>query len=134
VYWLEEDSLKSLIVEYLKVNIRTNYIYRIVITYKSFLKMPLPLNFYPSYSKGIVKDAWFYYSYSIRFNASGPFASKLKALVVIYSTRLINNTSVNSSNVSIALKLINHIITATNTGLLFINNYLAKSTIERVSI
>jgi hypothetical protein len=95
--------------------------------------MPLPLNFYLSYSKGIIKDTRFYYSYSIRFNASSPSAFRLKASIIMCSTRLINNTSTNSSNVSTALKLINLIIAATNTGLLFINNYLAKSTIERVS-
>ena len=45
-------------------------------------------------------------------------------------TRPINNISVNPSNIPIALKLINLIIAATNIGLLFINNYLAKSIIE----
>jgi hypothetical protein len=95
--------------------------------------MPLPLNFCPGYDKGTIKDAWFYYSYSIRFNASGPSASGLEAPVAMRSTRPINNTSANSSNVPTALKLINLAIAATNAGLLFINNYLAKSTTERVS-
>jgi hypothetical protein len=126
--------LKSPIVEHLEVSIRTSCIYRIGITYKSFLKMPPPLNFYPGCSKGIIKDAWFYYSCGIGFNASGPFASGLEALVTMRSTRPANDTSVNPSNVSTALKLINLAVAATNVGLLFINNYLAKSTIEQVSI
>jgi hypothetical protein len=96
--------------------------------------MPLPLNFYPGYSKGIIKDARFYYSYNIRFNANSLSTSGLKAPIAIYSTRPINNTSANSSNVPIVLKLINLIIAAINAGLLFINNYLTKSTIERISI
>jgi hypothetical protein len=96
--------------------------------------MPLPLNFYPSCSKGTVKDAWFYCSYGIGFNASGPSAFRLEASVAMRSTRPTNNTSVNPSDMTIALKLINLAIAATNVGLLFINNYLAKSTIERVSI
>jgi hypothetical protein len=50
------------------------------------------------------------------------------------STRPINNISANPSNIPITLKLINLIIATTNAELLFINNYLAKSTIERVSI
>ena len=134
MYWLEEDSLKSLIVEYLKVNIKTNCIYRIGITYKSFLKIPLPLNFYSSYSKGIIKDARFYYSYSIRFNTNSPSTFRLEALITMCSTRPNNNISVNPSDIPTTLKLINLIIAAINTGLLFINNYLTKSTIERVSI
>jgi hypothetical protein len=92
--------------------------------------MPPPLNFYLDYSKGIIKNARFYYSYSIRFNASGPFAFGLEALVAMRSTRPINNTSVNPSDMPIALKLINLAIAVINTGLLFINNYLAKSIIE----
>jgi len=95
--------------------------------------MPLPPNFCPGYGKGIVKDARFCCSYSIRFNASGPFASGLKAPIAVRSTRPTNDTSANPSNVSIALKLINLTIATTDAGLLFINNYLAKSTIERVS-
>jgi hypothetical protein len=95
--------------------------------------MPLPLNFYPGCNKGTIKDARFYYSYSIGFNASSPSASRLEAPVAVCSTRPANNTSANSSDVPIALKLINLAIAATNIGLLFINNYLAKSTIERVS-
>jgi hypothetical protein len=126
--------LKLPIIEYLEVNIRTSYIYRIGITYKSFLKMPPPLNFYPGYSKGIVKDARFCYSYGIGFNASSPFTSRLEAPIAICSTRLTNNIGANFSNVPIVLKLINLAIAATNAGLLFINNYLAKSTIERVSM
>ena len=92
--------------------------------------MPLSLNFYSNYSKSTIKNTRFYYSYNIRFNASGPFTSRLKAPIAICFTRLINNTSVNLSNVPIALKLINLIIAAINIGLLFINNYLAKSIIE----
>jgi hypothetical protein len=45
-----------------------------------------------------------------------------------------DDTSTNLSNVSTALKLINLAIAVIDAGLLFINNYLAKSTIERVSI
>jgi hypothetical protein len=96
--------------------------------------MPLPPNFYPGYSKDIIKDAWFCYSYSIRFNTSGPFTSRLEAPVAVHSTHPANNTNANPSDMPIALKLINLAIVATNVGLLFINNYLAKSTIERVSI
>jgi hypothetical protein len=96
--------------------------------------MPPPLNFYSSYNKGTIKDARFYYSYNIRFNASDPSASRLEAPITIRSTCPINNISANPSNVPTALKLINLIIAATNARLLFINNYLAKSTIERVSI
>ena len=95
--------------------------------------MPLPLNFYSGCSKGIIKDARFYCSCGIRFNASGPSAFGLEALVAIRSTRPANNTSANSNNVPTALKLINLIIAATNAGLSFINNYLAKSIVERVS-
>jgi hypothetical protein len=130
VYWPEEDGLKLLIIEYLEVSIRTSCIHRIGITCKSFLKMPLPLNFYPGYSKGTVKDAWFCYSYGIGFNASGPSTSRLEASVAVCFTRPANDTSTNPSNVPITLKLINLIIATINTGLLFINNYLAKSTIE----
>jgi hypothetical protein len=125
--------LKSLIVEHLKVSIRTSYIYRIGITYKSFLKMPLPLNFYPGCGKGTIKDTWFCYSCDIRFNASGSFAFRLEAPITVCSIRPTNNTSANPSNVPITLKLINLTIAATNMGLLFINNYLAKSILERVS-
>ena len=92
--------------------------------------MPLPLNFYPNYNKGTIKDAWFYYSYSIRFNTNSPFTFRLKAPIAVCSTRPINNTSANPNNMPIALKSINLAIAAINTGLLFINNYLAKSTIE----
>jgi hypothetical protein len=95
--------------------------------------MPPPLNFCPGYNKGTIKDARFCYSYSIGFNASGPSASRLEALIAMRSTRLANNTSVNPSNMPIALKLINLTIATTNIGLSFINNYLAKSTVERVS-
>jgi hypothetical protein len=95
--------------------------------------MPLPLNFYPDYNKGTIKDAWFYYSCGIRFNASGSSAFRLEAPIAMCSTRPTNNTSVNPSDVPITLKLINLAIAAINMGLLFINNYLAKSTIERVS-
>jgi hypothetical protein len=95
--------------------------------------MPLPLNFCPSYGKGIVKDARFYYSCGIGFNASGPSASGLEALVAVCFTRPANNTGINPSDVPTALKLINLAVAATNAGLLFINNYLAKSTAERVS-
>ena len=95
--------------------------------------MPPPLNFCPGCGKGIIKDAWFCYSYSIRFNASGSSAFRLEAPIIICSTRLTNNTSINPSDIPIALKSINLAIAATNAGLLFINNYLAKSTIERIS-
>jgi hypothetical protein len=95
--------------------------------------MPPPSNFYPGCGKGTIKDARFYYSYGIRFNASGPSASRLEAPIAIRSTRSTNNTSANPSDVSTALKSINLATAATNAGLLFINNYLAKSTIERVS-
>jgi hypothetical protein len=125
--------LKSPIVEHLEVSIRTSCIRRIGITCKSFLKMPPPPNFYPDYSKGTIKDAWFYYSYSIRFDASGPSAFGLKAPVAMRSTRPTDDTSINPSDVPIALKSINLAIAATNMGLSFINNYLAKSTAERVS-
>jgi hypothetical protein len=124
---------KSPIVEHLEVNIRTSYIHRIRITYKSFLKMPLLLNFCPSYNKGTIKDARFCYSYNIRFNTNSPSASRLEASITMRSTCPTNNTSVNPSDVLIALKSINLTIAATNAGLLFINNYLAKSTIERVN-
>jgi hypothetical protein len=96
--------------------------------------MPLPLNFCPGYSKGTIKDTWFCYSYSIGFNASGPSASGLEAPVAVRSTCPINDTGANPNDVPTALKSINLIIAATNAGLSFINNYLAKSTIERVSI
>jgi hypothetical protein len=96
--------------------------------------MPPPLNFYPGCGKGIIKDARFCYSYSIRFNASGPSAFGLEALIAVRSTRPANNISANPSNVPTALKSINLAIAAINAGLSFINNYLAKSTIERVSI
>ena len=95
--------------------------------------MPLPLNFCPGYSKGTIKDAWFYYSCGIGFNASGSFASRLEAPIAVRSTRPINDTGANPNNVPTALKSINLTVAATNAGLLFINNYLAKSTIERVS-
>jgi hypothetical protein len=126
--------LKSPIVEHLEVSIRTSYIHRIGITYKSFLKMPLPLNFCPGCGKGIVKDAWFCCSCGIGFNASGSSASGLEAPVAVCFTCPANDTGVNPSNVPIALKLINLAAAATDAGLLFMNNYLAKSTIERVSI
>jgi hypothetical protein len=61
--------------------------------------MPLPLNFCPGYSKDIVKDAWFYYSYNIRFNTSSPFTSRLEAPIAICSTCPANNISANLSNV-----------------------------------
>ena len=92
--------------------------------------MPLSLNFCPGYNKGIIKDTRFYYSYNIGFNASSPFTFKLNILVAIYSTRSINNININPSNIPIILKLINLVIAIINTGLLFINNYLIKSTIE----
>jgi hypothetical protein len=92
--------------------------------------MPLPLNFYPGCDKGIIKDAWFCCSCGIGFDASGPFASRLEAPIAMRSTRPTNDTSANPNNMPIALKLINLIIAATNVGLLFINNYLAKSIIE----
>jgi hypothetical protein len=95
--------------------------------------MPLPPNFYSSYNKGIIKDTRFYYSYNIRFNINSPFAFKLEAPIAIYSTRPINNININPSNMPITLKLINLAIAAIDAGLLFINNYLAKSTIEKVS-
>jgi hypothetical protein len=95
--------------------------------------MPLSLNFYFGYSKGIVKDTWFYYSYNIRFNISSPFTSRLEAPITIYSICLTDNINANSSNMPTTLKLINLAIAAINTGLLFINNYLAKSIIEQVS-
>jgi hypothetical protein len=95
--------------------------------------MPPPLNFYPDYNKGTIKDTRFYYNYSIRFNTSSPSTFRLKAPIAMRSTRPTNNTSTNSSNMPTALKLINLAIAATNAGLSFINNYLAKSTIERVS-
>jgi hypothetical protein len=125
--------LKLPIVEHLEVSIRTSYIYRIGITYKSFLKMPLPLNFCPGYNKGIVKDARFCYSCGIGFDASGSFASRSEAPVAVCFICLANDIGANSSDVSIVLKLINLVIAVINTGLLFINNYLAKSTIERIS-
>jgi hypothetical protein len=92
--------------------------------------MPLPLNFYPGYSKGTIKDTRFYYNYSIGFNISGPSTFGLEAPVVVHSTHSANNININPSNISIALKSINLTIAATNTGLLFINNYLTKSTIK----
>jgi hypothetical protein len=92
--------------------------------------MPLSLNFCPGYSKGTIKDTRFGYSYSIGFNTSSPSAFRLEAPIAVYSTRLANNTNINPSDIPTALKLINLAITATNVGLLFINNYLAKSTIE----
>jgi hypothetical protein len=95
--------------------------------------MPLPLNFCPGCGKGIIKDARFYYSCGIGFNTSGSSASGLEAPIAVYFTRPTNNTGTNSSDVPTALKLINLTIAATDAGLLFINNYLAKSTIERVS-
>jgi hypothetical protein len=132
-YWLEEDGLKSPIVEHLEVSIRTSCIHRIKITCKSFLKMPPPPNFCPGCGKGTIKDARFCCSYGIGFDASSPFASGLEAPVTVRSTRPADNTSANPSDVPTALKLINLAAAATNAGLLFINNYLAKSTIERVS-
>jgi hypothetical protein len=95
--------------------------------------MPPPLNFCPGCDKGTVKDARFYCSCGIGFNASGPSASGLEAPVAVRSTRPANNTGVNPSDVPTALKSINLAIAATDAGLLFINNYLAKSTAERVS-
>ena len=95
--------------------------------------MPLPLNFYPGYSKGTIKDAWFCCSCGIGFNASGPSASGLEAPITMRSTRPANDTGANPNNVPTALKSINLTIAATDAGLLFINNYLAKSTAERVS-
>ena len=95
--------------------------------------MPPPLNFYPGCSKGTIKDAWFCCCYGIGFNASSPFTFGLEAPIAMRSTRSTNNISANPSNVPIALKSINLTIAATNAGLLFINNYLAKSTIKRVS-
>ena len=95
--------------------------------------MPSPLNFYSGYSKGTIKDAWFYCSCGIGFDASGPSASGLEAPVAVRSTRPTNDTGANPSDMPIALKSINLTAAATNAGLLFINNYLAKSTIERVS-
>ena len=95
--------------------------------------MPPPLNFYPGCGKGTIKDARFYYSCGIGFDASGPFASGLEVPIAMRSTCLTNNTSANPSDMPIALKSINLTAAATNAGLLFINNYLAKSTIERVS-
>jgi hypothetical protein len=96
--------------------------------------MSQPLKFCPSYSKATIKNAWFYGNYSIRFYSSGPSTSKLEVSVAIRSTRPTNNTSADPSNVPTALKSINLTIVATNAGLLFINSYLAKTTIERVSI
>ena len=125
--------MKSLVVEHLEVSIRTSYIRRIRITCKSFLKMPPPLNFCPGCGKGIIKDAWFCCTYGIGFDASSPSAFRLEALVAVRSTCPADNTGVNPSDVPIALKSINLAIAATDVGLLFINNYLAKSTIERVS-
>jgi uncharacterized membrane protein YvbJ len=95
--------------------------------------MPLSLNFCPGCGKGIVKDAWFCYSCGIGFNVSGPSASRSEAPIAVRSICPADNTSANPSDVPIALKLINLAIAATNAGLLFINNYLAKSIIERVS-
>jgi hypothetical protein len=92
--------------------------------------MPLPLNFYSSYSKSIIKDAWFCYSYNIRFNASSSSAFRLEVPIVMRFTRPINNTGINSSDIPTILKLINLVIAATNIELLFINNYLVKSIIE----
>jgi hypothetical protein len=96
--------------------------------------MSLSPNFCPGYSKGTIKDARFCYSYGIGFDASSPSTSRLEASVAIYSTCSVNNINANPSDVPIALKLINLAIAATNAGLLFMNNYLAKSTIEQVSI
>jgi hypothetical protein len=95
--------------------------------------MPLSLNFCPGYNKDIIKDTRFYYSYNIRFNVNSPSTSRLEVLIAIRFTRPINNTSINPSNIPTTLKLINLIIAIINAGLLFINNYLAKSTIEQVS-
>jgi hypothetical protein len=95
--------------------------------------MPPPLNFCPNYNKGIVKDTWFCYSYNIRFNTSGPSTSRLEAPITMRSTHPTNNISINPSDIPTTLKSINLTIATTNMGLSFINNYLAKSTIERVS-
>ena len=95
--------------------------------------MSLPLNFYPSYNKGTIKDTQFYYSYNIRFNINSPFASRLEVSVAIYFTCPINNINTNPSDMPTTLKLINLVIATINTGLLFINNYLAKSIIKQVS-
>jgi hypothetical protein len=92
--------------------------------------MPLSLNFCPGCGKGTVKDAWFCCSYGIGFDASGPSASRSEALVAMYSTRPADDIGANPSNMPTALKLINFTIAVTDAGLLFINNYLAKSTIE----
>jgi hypothetical protein len=96
--------------------------------------MSQPLKFCPSYSKATIKNAWFYGNYSIRFYSSGPSTSRLEVSIAIYSTRPASNTSTDPSDVPTALKLINLTVVATNAGLLFINSYLAKITIERVSI
>jgi hypothetical protein len=125
--------LKSPVVEHLEVSIRTSCICRIGITYKSFLKMPPPLNFCPGCGKGTIKDTRFYCSYGIGFDASSPFAFGLEAPIAVRFTRPANNTSANPSDVPTALKLINLTAAATDAGLSFINNYLAKSTTERVS-
>jgi hypothetical protein len=133
VYQPEEDGLKSPIVEHLEVSIRTSCIRRIGITCKSFLKMPPPPNFCPGCGKGTVKDARFCCSCGIGFDASGPSASGLEAPVAVRSTRPADDTGANPSDVPTALKSINLAAAATDAGLSFMNNYLAKSTVERVS-
>jgi hypothetical protein len=92
--------------------------------------MSQPLKFCPSYGKATIKDARFYGDCGIRFYSSGPSTSGLEASVAVYSTRLANNTSADPSDVPTALKLINLAVVATDAGLLFINSYLAKTTVE----
>jgi hypothetical protein len=90
----------------------------------------ISLNFYSGYGKDIVKDTWFCYSYGIGFNVNSPFASRSEVLVAVCSTCPADNIDTNSNDIPIALKLINLIIATINARLLFMNNYLAKSTIE----
>jgi hypothetical protein len=95
--------------------------------------MSQPLKFCPSYGKATIKNARFCDNYSIRFYSSGLSTSGLEASVAIRSTRPADDTSADPSDVPTALKSINLAIVATNVGLSFINSYLVKTTIKRVS-
>jgi hypothetical protein len=92
--------------------------------------MSQSLKFCSSCGKATIKDARFYSDYGIGFYSTGPSTSRLEASIAIRSTRPVNNTSADPSDVPTALKLINLAIVATNAGLSFINSYLAKTTVE----
>jgi hypothetical protein len=98
--------------------------------------MSLPLKFYLEYSKGTNPNYSFYSSYGFYFNSSSPSSPstsfRLETNVAMRSAHLINNISINPSDMPTILKSIN-LITLTitnNTGLLFISSYLTKTTIE----